>query len=175
MPLNAENHEIFCYEIKYQKHKYRDISSYFSCLSQAYYPFISPQNIAPAQSTLHPISPNINNTSSFSSSSQIIPFSNETQIAFGLMLEGSRDSSRDRLSFAEHQQMIDWIIDAVPRKALTERKAKRNSWTRSNFHYRNRKLWRNPNKNHLEPREVLEEPEIFDFIITVHNSIRHAG
>ena len=167
--------EIFCFEIKYQKHKYRDISSYFSCLSQAHYPFISPQNTAPAQSTLRPISPNINNTSSSSSSIQIIPFNNETRITFGLMLEGSRDSSREHLSIAERQQMIDWIIDTVPRRPLTEREAKRKSWTRSNFHYGNQKLWRNPDKNHPEPREVLAEPEIFDAIITIHNSIGHTG
>lgn len=73
----------------------------------AHYPIISPQNMAPAQSTLRPISPNINNTSFSSSSIQIILFNNETRIAFGLMLERSRDSSRKRLSLAEPQQIID--------------------------------------------------------------------
>ena len=39
----------------------------------------------------------------------------------------------------------------------------------------NRKLWRNSDKHHPEVREVLAEPEIFDAIITIHNSIGHAG
>ena len=54
---------------------------------------ISHQNMVPTQSLLRPISPNINNTSSSSSSIQIIQFNNETRIAFGLMLERSKDSS----------------------------------------------------------------------------------
>lgn len=81
--------------------------------------------MAPAQSTLRPPFSNINNTSSSSSVLQIIPFNNETRIAFGLMLEGSRDSSREQLSLAERQQMIDWITDTRPRRALTDREAKR--------------------------------------------------
>lgn len=45
-------------------------------------------------------------------------------MVFGLMFEGSRDSNQERLSHAECQQMIDQIIDVVPRKALTKREAK---------------------------------------------------
>ena len=43
----------------------------------------------------------INNTSSSSSVPRILPFNNDTQVAFDLMLEGSRASSRERLSLAE--------------------------------------------------------------------------
>lgn len=100
--------------------------------------------MARAQPTLRPASspfPEINNTSSSSSVPQIVPFNNETRVAFGLMLEGSRATSQERLSLAERKQMLDWITDAGPRKALTDKEAKWKSWTKVNFHYRNQKLW----------------------------------
>lgn len=120
----------FCCKFRYQKDKYLEIASHFSPFSRAHYPFIWPWKTASAQSTLRPSSlpfPNINNTSSSSSFSQIIPFNNETRGAFGLMLEGSRASNRERLSIAERQQILDWISETRPRKTLTDKEAKRKS------------------------------------------------
>ncbi len=71
--------------------------------------------MAPAQSTLYPTFSHPFNHEKGSSSSDLIvqPFNFETRLAFGLMLEGSRNSSRERLSLAEWQQMIDWITEIV--------------------------------------------------------------
>ncbi len=65
--------------------------------------------MAPAQSTLHPTFPHASNHGEGSSLSDLIvqPFTFETRLAFGLMVEGSRNSSRERVSLAERQQMID--------------------------------------------------------------------
>ncbi len=70
--------------------------------------------------------------------------------------------------------MIDWVTKTVQQRGLVEKDTKRRSWTKSHFFYQNRKLWRNPDKTH-EAREVLAKPEILDTIITIHNSIGHAG
>ncbi len=132
--------------------------------------------MAPAQSTLHPTRPHPFNHGEGSSSSDLVvqPFNLETRLAFGLMLEGSRNSSRESVSLAERQQMIDWVTERVQQRGLVEKDAKRRSWTKTHFFYQNRKLWRNPGKTH-EAREVLAEPEILDAIIATHNSIGHAG
>lgn len=132
--------------------------------------------MAPAQSTLRPIFPPPFNDGEGSSSSDLFvqPFNLETRLAFGLMLEGSRTSSRERVSLAERQKMIDWITETVQQRGLIEKESKRRSWTKAHFFHQNRKLWRNPDKSH-EAREVLAEPEILDAIIATHNSIGHAG
>lgn len=134
--------------------------------------------MAPVQSTLRPTFlpfPDINNTFSSSSIPQITSFNNETWVAFSLMLDRSRASSQEGLSLVEYQQMLDWITDAGPQKVLTDKEAKRKSWTKVNFHYQDRKLWQNPHKHHSEARQVLAKPEILDAIVTIHNSIGHAG
>ena len=132
--------------------------------------------MAPAQSTLHPTFHHpFNHGEGLSSSDLIVqPFNFETRLAFGLMLEGSRNSSRERVSLAERQQMIDWITETVQQRGLVEKDAKRRSWTKAHFFYQNRKLWRNPDKSH-EAREVLAETEILDAIIATHNSLGYAG
>lgn len=81
--------------------------------------------MAPAQSTPRPTSLPFPNTDNASSSSVplILPFNNETRVAFGLMLEGSITSSRERLSLAERQQMIDWITETGQQRGLTEKEA----------------------------------------------------
>ena len=131
--------------------------------------------MAPAQSTLHPTFHHpFNHGEGLSSSDLIVqPFNFETRLAFGLMLEGSRNSSRERVSLAERQQMIDWITETVQQRGLVEKDAKRRSWTKAHFFYQNRKLWQNPDKSH-EAREVLAETEILDAIIATHNSLGHA-
>ncbi len=65
--------------------------------------------MAPAQSTLHPTFLHPFNHREGSSSSDLIvqPFNFETRLAFDLMLEGSRNSSRERVSLAKQQQIID--------------------------------------------------------------------
>lgn len=90
------------------------------------------------------------------------------------MLEGSRNSNRERVSLAERQQMIDWITETVQQRGLVEKESRRKSWTKTHFFYQKRKLWRNPDK-FQEAREVLAEPEILDAIFATHNSIGHAG
>ncbi len=90
------------------------------------------------------------------------------------MLEESRNSSRECVSLAKQQQMIDWIMKIVQQRGLVEKDAKRQSWTKAHFFYQNRQLWRNPDKSH-EAREVLAETEILDAIIATHNSLGHAG
>ncbi len=79
------------------------------------------------QSTLHPIYPHpFNHREGLSSSDLIVQLFNfETRLAFGLMLEGGRNSSRKRVSFAERQQIIDWIIETVQQRGLVDKDAKR--------------------------------------------------
>ena len=91
------------------------------------------------------------------------------------MFEESRASSLENLSLTDRHQMLDWITNGGPQKAPTEKEAKQKSWTKVNFYYRDRKLWRNPDKHHSEIWEVLTEPEIFDAIVTIHNSIGQLG
>lgn len=68
------------------------------------------------------------------------------------------------------------MSEEVPsRDGLTEKEAKRRSWTRTNFIVRNRKLYRLADRTHPELREVIPEPQIWDIIIQNHNSLGHAG
>ncbi len=71
--------------------------------------------------------------------------------------------------------MLDWITNAALQKLPTDKEAKWNSWTKVNFNYRDRKFWQNSDKHHFEVREVLAGPKILDAMVTIHNSIRHAG
>lgn len=102
--------------------------------------------------------------SSLSSSSLtpvIEPFNQEARIAFGMMLEAHRETSREQISIIEHQQTINWLSEEVPsRGGPTEKEAKRRSWTWTNFIVRNRKLYRLADWIHPELREVIPEPQI---------------
>ena len=84
---------------------------------------------------------------------------NETPVTFCLILAGSRTSSRERLSLAERQQMIDWMTDTGQQRGLTEKEAKQNSWTEANFHSRDQKLLRNPDKSPIAPGRYSTCPE----------------
>ena len=132
--------------------------------------------MVPAPSTLYSTCSHLFNYGEGSSSSHLVfePFNLETRLAFGLMLEGSRNSSRERVSLAERQQMIDWVTETVQQRGLLVKDAKRRSWTKAYFFCQNRKLWQNPDKTH-EAWEVIAEPEILDAIIATHNSLGHAG
>lgn len=83
--------------------------------------------MAPVQSTLHLTRPHPFNDRKASSSSHLVvePLNLETRLAFGLMLEGSRNSSRERVSLAERQQMIDWVTETVQQRGLLEKDGKR--------------------------------------------------
>lgn len=91
----------------------------------------------------------------------IEPFNQEARIAFGMMLEAHRETSRERGSIIGYQQMINWLSEEISsRGGLTEKEAKRRSWTWTNFIVRNRKLYRLADRTHLELREVILEPRI---------------
>lgn len=72
--------------------------------------------MAPAQSMLHPTFPHLfNNGKDLSSSDLIIqPFNLKTRLAFGLMLERSRNSCQEHISLAERQHnKINWITETM--------------------------------------------------------------
>ncbi len=113
---------------------------------------------------------------SSSSTPVIEPFNQEARIAFGMMLEAHRKTSRERASIIEYQQMVHWLSEEIPsRGGQTEKEAKRRSWTRTHFVVRNRKLYRLADRTHPELREVISELQIWDTIIQNHNSLGHAG
>ena len=90
------------------------------------------------------------------------------------MLENTRETSRERVTLGRRQQMIGWLAELLPQRGGSEKDAKRRSWTRTNFDLVIRVLYRKPDKTHQQ-RKVLAEPEIWDAIIGIHNSLGHAG
>lgn len=70
--------------------------------------------------------------------------------------------------------MIGWLTELLPQQGFSEKDAKRRSWIRTNFDLAVRVLYQKPDKTHQQ-RKVLAEPEIWDAIIGIHNSLGHAG
>ena len=86
-------------------------------------------------------------------------FNEQGKIAFGLTLETNRETSQERISLGQRQQMIGWLIELLPQRGVSEKNAKRRSWTRTNFDLVNHVLYQKPDKTHQQ-RKVLEEPDI---------------
>ena len=55
--------------------------------------------------------------------------------------------------------MIGWLIEPLPQRGVSEKEAKRRSWTRIDSDLVNRVLYQKPDKTHQQ-RKVLAEPEI---------------
>ena len=146
--------------------------------SQAYYPLIWPEKMAPAQSTLRPASLpflDINNTSFSSSVPQTLPFNNETWVAFGLMLERSRASSRERLLLARRQQVLGWVAGAGPRKGLPTKKLSGNLGLRPISIIEIESFGEILINLIPKLEKFRQSPKFFDAIVTIYNSIGHTG
>ena len=135
-----------------------------------------PRQIVPRMSDLEtpPAAPASVPSQSKSHFPPIETFNSDAKTQFGLMLEATKTSSRERITITERQQMIDWLLETVPSRGLGDKEAKRRSWTKQHFFLRDNILWRKSNEFHDE-RKVLAEPELWDKIIEVHNSHGHAG
>ena len=92
-------------------------------------------------------------------------FNGQAEIVFGLMLETNRETSRKRISLRQRQQIIGWLMELLPQRGVSEKNPKCRSWTWTHFDLVNRMLYRKPSK----------EPEIWDAIICIHNSLNNAG
>ncbi len=101
-------------------------------------------------------------------------FKKQVKIAFGLMLETSCETSRERISLRKLQQMIGWLMELLPQRGVSEKDAKRKSWTRTNFDLVNRVLYQKLDKTH-QKQKVFAALEIWDAIIGIHNSLGHTG
>ena len=99
-------------------------------------------------------------------------FNEKPKIAFGLMLETTCETSRERISLGQLPQMIGWLMEPLPQRGVSKKDAKRKSWTQTNLDLFNRVLYRKPGKTHQQ-RKVFAEPEIWNAIIGIHNSLGH--
>lgn len=77
-------------------------------------------------------------------------FNEQAKIAFGLMLENTQETSRERISFGKRQQMIGWLTELLPQRGISEKVVKRRSWTRTNFDLVNYMLYRKPDRTHQQ-------------------------
>ena len=72
--------------------------------------------------------------------------------------------------------MINWFRKKVLSHAvLTEKDAKRRSWTWANFVVRDCKQYRNADRTYPEVRDVLPKPQIWNIFVRNHNSLGHVG
>ena len=60
------------------------------------------------------------------------------------MLESTCETSRERITLGQRQQMIGWLTELLPQQGVSEKDAKRRSWTRTNFDLVIRVLYRKP-------------------------------
>ena len=65
-------------------------------------------------------------------------------------------------------------MELLPQQSVSEKNAKRRSWTCANSDLVNRVLYRKPDETHQQ-QKVLAEPEIWDAIIDIHNSLGHVS
>ncbi len=98
------------------------------------------------------------NTSSLSFA-PIEVFNEQTKIAFGFLLETTRETNREQISLGQCQKMIRLLMELLPQRGVSEKDAKRKSWTRTNSDLVNRVFYRKPDKTHQQ-QKVLAEPEI---------------
>ncbi len=92
-------------------------------------------------------------------------FNEQAEIVFGLMLETKRETSRERIFLRQRQQIIGWLMELLPQRGVSEKTPKRRLWTWTNFDLVNRVLY----------RKSAKEPEIWDAIICIHNSLNNEG
>ncbi len=57
------------------------------------------------------------------------------------MLETTRKTSREQISWGQRQQMIGWLMELLPQRGVSEKDAKHRSWTRTNFDLVSRVLY----------------------------------
>lgn len=109
-----------------------------------------------------------------SSLTPIEAFNSKAREAFHFMLEGRKDASRERFTVTEKQRAIRWLTEDPPERGLDAATSKKRSHIKDQFEYSEGKLWRRPGK--VKPRrEVITEDRLWDIIITVHDSLGHAG
>ena len=88
------------------------------------------------------------------------------------MPERSRTSSRERVSLAERQQMVDWITETVLQRGLFEKKSLgRDPGTRHIFSIRTANY--GVILTNLTKLEVLAEPEILDELMRFRQSMAY--
>ena len=65
-------------------------------------------------------------------------------------------------------------MELLPQRGVSEKDAQRRSWTWTNFDLVNRVLYRKSDKTHQQ-RKIVAELDIWDAIISIHNSLDHTG
>ncbi len=115
-------------------------------------------------------------SSTFDSTPIIELFFQDKRMAFGIMIEARWQTSKEQISVLDHEKMTNWFRKKVLSQAvLTEKDAKRCSWTGAYFVVRDCKKYRNADRTYPEVRDVLLEPQIWDIIVRNHNSLGHVG
>ena len=109
-----------------------------------------------------------------SSLAQVNPFNSSEREAFYLYLDTRKDQARERITASEKRRYVKWLTEAVPERLGSVERKKR-AWIKADFAYDQGKLWRLPGRTFKQRREVITEDQIFDTIVTVHNSLGHAG
>ena len=101
-------------------------------------------------------------------------FNKQVKFGFGLILETTCETSRERIYLGQRQQMIEWLMKLLPPRGVSEKDTKRKSWTWTDFDLVNRMFYRKLDKTHQQ-RKVFTEPEIWNTIIGIHNLLGNVG
>ena len=110
-----------------------------------------------------------------SSLAQIQPFNTQARQAFHLMLDSRKNQSRERVTNSEKYQFIRWLTESIPERGFNAADGKKRAWIKTEFEYDQNVLWKLSGRVFKERRRVISEDLIWDIIITIHNSLGHAG
>lgn len=109
-----------------------------------------------------------------SSLAQVNPFNSSAREAFYLYLDTRKDQARERITTSEKRRYVKWLTEAVAER-LGPAEGKKRAWIGADFAYDQGKLWKLLGRLFKQRREVIIEDLIFDTIVTIHNSLGHAG
>lgn len=70
--------------------------------------------------------------------------------------------------------MIGWLIELLSQQGISEKYVKHKSYTRTNFDLVNCVLYQKPDRTYQQ-QKFLVKPEIWNAIISINNSLGHAG
>ncbi|RFU30752.1 hypothetical protein B7463_g5574, partial [Scytalidium lignicola] len=104
----------------------------------------------------------------------INPFPNDVRNAFQEYITSDTYINRDRIQ-PQHWQRIHVFVDNPTLKPDNQTDANIKYQAIHHFELIDRKLYRQPDAHHPDPRYVVPENEIFDVIATEHLKLLHAG
>ena len=104
----------------------------------------------------------------------IVPFPNDVRTAFQTYVQGISYINRERIEYSKWRQLHFYLNDPII-KAENPAESRLKHRALTEFQLINKRLYRNPNAIHKEPRYVVPESEAFNLITHEHLQLLHVG